>query len=117
MSEDVDENRQPDDRLSRGHGHRHEREQLAVEVLKLARESDQRQVGGVEHQLDADQDDQRVPAHEHAYCPEDEQDRGQEKEPGRVQLRAAGVESAHLSSPSFRLRYMAPIPPTTSRSA
>src|SRR5437899_7682957 len=105
MPEDVDQDRQPDHPLSGGYGHRHERKQLAVEVLELTREGDQGEVRRVEHELDEDEDDQRVATVEDADRAEDEEHSGEQQEPGGVELRAAGVEPAHYrSSPSLRLR-------------
>src|SRR5215472_3524038 len=82
-AEDVDEDGQTDHRLRRRHGHRHQREQLALEVVQLRGERDQRQVRGVEHQLDADQDHDRVAPDQHADRAQQEQDEGDaQDEPG-----------------------------------
>src|SRR4051812_26767068 len=58
--EDGHDDREPDDDLGGGHHHHEERRDLAVEVAVLPGEGDQRQVGGVEHQLHAHEDHDRV---------------------------------------------------------
>ena len=55
-------------------GHHGEREDLAVERSRLARERDEREVPGVEHDLEREQDDQRAPPKHHAHRPRREQD-------------------------------------------
>src|SRR5450759_102485 len=97
--EDVDQDRETDHRLSRRDRHRHEREQLSLDVLELSRENDQREVDRVEHQLDADEDDQRVAADQHACRADREEDRAEDQEPGGVELRSTDGHPAHLRGP------------------
>ena len=57
---------QADRDLTGGDDHHDDREDLAVAVGPHAREAEQREVAGVEHQLQAQQHDQRVAADQHA---------------------------------------------------
>src|SRR5205807_5431988 len=78
--EDVHEDAEADHGFSRGDSQRHQREQLAVEVLQLPAEGDQRQVDRVQQQLDADQDHQRVAADQDADRADAEEQRGEAQE-------------------------------------
>ena len=71
-----DDEPEADDDLRGGDGHHGEGEDLAVERAVLAREGDQREVGRVQHQLQREQDDQRVAAQEHAERTDGEEDGG-----------------------------------------
>ena len=62
-----------------GDGDDEEGAQVPDVVSALARESQEREVGGVEHQLDAHEHHQRVAADQHAQHAEAEQRRGQDQ--------------------------------------
>ena len=61
-----------------------EREDLPVAVVEVAREGDQREVRAVEHDLEREQDDQRVAPEQHAECADAEQEAGDAEVPGDV---------------------------------
>src|SRR4051794_30536391 len=63
---DRDDEAEPDGDLAGGHDHHDQREDLPLLVALRAREGDEREVARVEHQLEAEQDDQRVAAGEDA---------------------------------------------------
>src|SRR5262249_42113432 len=65
-AEDRDDDGEPDGDLGDRDGDREEREDQPCHVAAEARECDQIDVDGVEHQLDAEQDADRVPARQHA---------------------------------------------------
>ena len=65
-----------------------EREDLAVAVAPHAREGDQREVAAVEHQLQAEQHDQRVAPREHA-------DRAEQKTSAETARYQAMFTAAH----------------------
>src|SRR3954447_11104802 len=89
-SEDGHDDGEADDDLGGSDGHHEERHDLAVEAAVDAREGDQRQVHGVQHQLDAHEDDDGVAPHEHTDGTDREQRGGEHQVVGR----------AHVSSPS-----------------
>src|SRR5262245_58478044 len=66
VPEERDDERQADGRLGRRHGHHEEDDDLAVDVAGKAAEGDERQVHGVQHDLDREQDRDQVAAHEDA---------------------------------------------------
>src|SRR3569833_1272984 len=76
-SEDRHDDRQSHDDLGGGHDHHEERDDLPVEGAVHAGEAHERQVGGVQHELDAHEDHDCVPADQHADRPDREQDGGQ----------------------------------------
>src|SRR5690606_15485682 len=80
----------------RGDHHHEEGGHLPVEVAVGAGEGDQGQVGGVEHQLDAHEDHDRVAAGQDTDAADREHDRGERDEGG----------GAHAWSPSC------PVPPS-----
>src|SRR5262245_23185121 len=82
QSEQVDDDREPDRHLGGGDGHHEEHEDLAIERLHVARERDEREVRGVQHELDRHEDDERVAAYEHADHADREHDRRQRDQPG-----------------------------------
>ena len=70
-----DQNRQADGSFGGG-DHDHEKcRGMADHVLLLAREGEERQVGGVQHQLDAHEHHQGIAANQNAKHPHAEQDR------------------------------------------
>src|SRR5205085_2780715 len=57
---------QPDAHLRRGDGHHRKREDLARAVRDVPREGDQREIRAVQHDLEREQDDQRISPDQHA---------------------------------------------------
>src|SRR4051794_6333182 len=74
-----DDQAEADGDLAGGHDHHDQREDLAVAVAVHARERDQREVGRVEHELQAEEDHERVAPDEHAAGP-DREDQGRHDE-------------------------------------
>src|SRR5689334_14516897 len=79
-AEDGHDDRQPDHDLRGGDHHHEEGGHLTVEVAVDPGEGDQREVRGVQHQLDAHEHHDRVAAGEHPDAADREQDRGQHQE-------------------------------------
>src|SRR5438874_1628753 len=75
---------EPDADLRGRDCHHGQREDLARAVVPVARERDQREVAGVEHQLEREQHDERVAADEDAERADPEQDGGDRDVPGDV---------------------------------
>ena len=75
--------------LTGGDDHHDQREDLAVAVAPHAAERDQREVARVQHQLEAEQDHQRVAAGHHAGHADAEDERRQDDEPGDVHVPAS----------------------------
>src|SRR6478735_5031481 len=92
--EDGHDDREPDHDLGRGHHHHEEGGDLAVEVAVLLGEGDQREVGGVEHQLDAHEDHDRVAPGEHSHAADGEEDRRQYDVRGDVHSSSPPVAGA-----------------------
>src|SRR5215475_14008595 len=101
-AEDRDHDGQPDGDLGDRDGDREEREDQPRHVAAEARERDQIDVDGIEHQLDAEQDADRVPARQHAEEADGEHERGQ---------REVRREADHSS---LRAKWSAPSRATTS---
>src|SRR3954447_6859420 len=76
-AEDAEDDRQADDDLGRGDEHHEQRDHLAVQGPVHAGERDEREVGRVEHQLDAHEHDDRVAAQQEGRGADREQDRRQ----------------------------------------
>ena len=97
--------------------HHDQREDLAVAVAPHAREGDQREVRRVEHQLEAEQDHERVAAREHAGGADAEDQRRDDEVPadahqppsGPRAAAAAGARAraARARSPADRLGHRA----------
>src|ERR1051325_45977 len=92
-----DDDREAHRGLGCGHGDHDQREGVGRQIAPHAGERQQRDVGGVEHELDAHQDDQRVAAQQHADHADQEQHGGEHQE-----VRVADVDehSAHPTLPS-----------------
>src|SRR5690242_2364083 len=75
--EDGHDDGEADHDLGRGHDHDEEGHDLPVQVAVHAAERDQRQVAGVEHQLDAHEQHDRVAPDQHPDRPDGEQDAGE----------------------------------------
>src|SRR5688500_18942292 len=67
---------------------------LAVAVAVHAAERDEREVRGVEHQLEAEQDHQRVAPDEHAAQADGEHERRDDEEPGDALQPASGSSAS-----------------------
>src|SRR2546426_3043886 len=97
-TEQRDDDRQPDRGFGGGHGHDEEDEDVPRHRLILVREGGESQVDGVQHQLDAHQDDDGVATHQDTDAADGEQERRHEQ------------EEFHAHQRSFRLaRTTAPI--------
>src|SRR5262245_28172179 len=81
---DRDDEAEADAHLRGGHRHHREREDLAGAVVRVAREGDQGEVRSVQHDLEREQDDDRVAADQHAERADREQERGDADVPGDV---------------------------------
>src|SRR5262245_24839276 len=79
VTEQRDHQREAHRRFSRGHGHDEERDDLPVEVAGVAAESDERQVHGVQHDLDRQEDRDQVFSQEHTSRA-DRKQRGRENQ-------------------------------------
>src|SRR5690606_30691073 len=93
-TEQGHDDRQPHHDLRGGDDHREERDDLAVEVAVHAGEGDEREVAGVEHQLDAHEHHDRVAPDQHTSGADGEQQRRQ------VQV----VDGIHFDASSARLK-------------
>ncbi len=62
--------------------HQEDHEDLAVDLPPVGRAADQRHRGGVEHDLDPDQDHDQVAARQDAAKPQDEEDGGKQQDVG-----------------------------------
>src|SRR3954451_9057615 len=81
-----------DDDLRRGDGHHGDREDLPGAVAQVPRVPDQREVPAVQHDLEREQDDDRVSQEEDAERAGREQERGDAQVPG-------DIRSEHVSVP------------------
>src|SRR5689334_1945914 len=79
MAEQRDHERKTDRGFSGGDGHHEEGDDLAVDVGPLAAEGDEREVDGVEHELDRQQQGDQVAAQEHAGGTDGEQQARQDE--------------------------------------
>src|SRR4051794_33916026 len=95
-----DDHAEPDRDLARRDDHDYHCEDLAVAVAVHAAEADQREVGRVEHQLEAEQDDQRVAPREHAAGADAEHEGRHDDVPGDAHQPATLVGSPSGRSPS-----------------
>src|SRR5215210_2915740 len=78
---DRDDQAEADDDLAGGDDHHDHREDLPVGVAEHAAEGDEGEVAGVQHQLEAKQDDQRTAPDQHAARPDGEEQRGEHDVP------------------------------------
>ena len=92
---DRDDQAEADRDLAGRDDHHHQREDLPAHVAVRAREGDQREVGGVEHQLQAEQDHERVAAGQHAAGADAEDQRGDDQVPGDGSSCAGPPASSH----------------------
>src|SRR5688572_18574499 len=98
MTEKRDDESESNGRFRGGDGHDEERDDLSVEVAVVAAEGDKRQVHGVQHDLDRQQDRDQVAPEEHACRADGEQRRRQNQI----------VTERNHCSPSRRARTTAP---------
>ena len=110
-----DDQPEADDDLGGGDGHHGEREDLAVDAAVQARERDQGEVRGVEHDLEREQHDQRAAPQEHARRADREEDRGDDEVPGDV--RAVTSAPGHRAPCSARVCVPRTTPPTAATSS
>src|SRR5688500_13973546 len=94
-----DDQPESDDDLGRRDGHHRERKDLPVERVVLARERDEREVRRVQHQLQREEDDERVAAEEHSERADGEETSRDCEIPGDV-----------------RAQHLCPLPPALRRS-
>src|SRR5688500_5434365 len=80
-AEDRHDQAEADGDLTGGDDHHDQREDLAVAVAVHAGEGHEREVGAVEHQLQAEQDHERVAPHEHAAGADREDQRRDDQVP------------------------------------
>src|SRR5688572_22889690 len=66
MAEQADHQCEADRGFRRGHGHHEEGDDLAIDLAQLATEGDKRQVDGVQHDLDRQQQRDQIAPQEHA---------------------------------------------------
>src|SRR5699024_10305186 len=78
-AENRHDDRQPHDDLRRSHHHDEEGHDLTINGTVHPRESDQRQVHGVQQQLDAHEHHDRVAPYQHTNSTDREQQRGQQQ--------------------------------------
>src|SRR3954467_10036683 len=96
-----DDETEADRHLAGGDDHDDQREDLPAHVPAVARERDEREVGGVEHQLQAEQDHERVAPREHAGHPDAEDQRRDDQVPGDAHICAGPPASIIVpTSPS-----------------
>src|SRR3954471_8142873 len=121
---DVERKAAPMDRDDEPESHAHlrcgdchygEREDLSGAVVRVPREGDQREIGPVQHDLEREQDDQRVTADEHAERTNCEKERGDAEVPGDPRP----VHDCTLASSTWLRRVWEPrmTPPTAATSS
>ena len=120
-AEDGHDDAEADDRLGGGDDEDEEHGRLSVDVAEAPRQGDEAEVDGVEHQLDAHEQHERVAAHEHADRADAEQ-HGAEHEVPRRPSATGAVEREHArlrcSSPrSARRRVSTTVPATATTSS
>src|SRR5579863_564789 len=76
------DDRQADHDLGRGHDQYEEHIDLTADVVQVAGEGHERQIHGVQHQLDAHEHDQHVAPDQEPGGAQPEQDGGQHEVPG-----------------------------------
>src|SRR5688572_12284267 len=100
VTEQPNHDRESDRRFCGRHGHHEEDDDLAVDVAVLPRECDEREVHGVQHDLDGEQNRDQVAAQKDACGPDCEQNRRDDQ---------IVAERNHPSSPSRCASTTAPI--------
>src|SRR5215471_2945301 len=102
VPEERDDDRQARRGFSRRHGHDEEHDDLPVDRSEIAIDRDERQVDGVQHHLDREQDRDEVAAQKHARGP----DREQHGREDQVAVEGRLRHPAHARS--LRARMIAP---------
>jgi hypothetical protein len=82
VAENCNDDAQAHSRFSRRHSHNNEDEKLARDILKETRKGDERQVHGVEHQLDAHEHRDYVALYNYACGANRKQNRRERQIPG-----------------------------------
>src|SRR3954468_14510843 len=95
---DRDDEAEPDAHLAGGDDHDDDREDLPVDVAPHARERDERDVRRVQHELEAQQHDERVAAREHATGADAEHERRDDEVPVQVHRTGSPVPAGGPSS-------------------
>src|SRR5687767_14654572 len=85
-SHERDDDAEADHDLGRGHDEHEEHDRLSADVVEVLGEGDEREVHGVEHQLDAHEHHQGVAPHHQANRTDGEEERAQHQIPGRRRL-------------------------------
>src|SRR5688572_13131084 len=98
MPEERDDQRQPHRRFRRGHGHDEERDDLPIDVPAIASKRHEREVHGVQHDFDRQQNRDQIAPQEHAGGANGEQNRRDDEV----------VAQRNHDSPSRRARTTAP---------
>src|SRR3954470_23098178 len=93
-----DNETEADRHLTGGDDHDDQREDLAAHVAAVARERDEREIGRAEHQLQAEQDHERVAAGEHAGHADAEDHGRDDQVPGDAH-RGCGPPASSIVSP------------------
>src|SRR5216683_8343601 len=95
--EDRHQDPEADHDLRGGHHHHEERDDMAVQVAVQPGERDEREIGRVQHQLNAHEDDDRVAPHEHAHAADHEEDHGERHVMSRAHERASSSGASILA--------------------
>src|SRR5262245_14938447 len=103
VSEERNDQREADRRLSRGHGHDEERDDLPVEVAGVAAEGDERQVHRVQHDLDRQKDRDQVLPQEHTGRADGKQ-RGRENQIVAQRNHCSPSRRANTTAPTIATR-------------
>src|SRR5579864_5884977 len=112
LAVDGDEQRQADRRLGGGHRQDEEHQDLAGALVELAGVGDQRQVGGVQHHLDREEDADAVAPGQRAGRADGEERHRQHQVPADRDAHALvdQVDAAHGRAPGAATRAAAPEP-------
>ena len=92
-SENCDDDGESDDDLGRCNDHDKERDDLAVKVAIHAGECNKGEIRGIEHELDAHEDDDRVATHEHTDRADGEQNRRKDDDVRRIHCESTSLIS------------------------
>src|SRR6266540_6616098 len=101
-AEERHDDREPDDDLGRGDDDHEEREDLTVQVPVHPRERDEREVHGVQHQLDRQEDHDRIATHEHSDHTGGEEHRREREVLRRLDHTRSSLRASGEPASSFR---------------
>src|SRR5262249_26047240 len=99
-AEDRDQEAEADHDLAGGDDHHHQGEDLTLLVADLTAEGDERQVAGVQHQLEAEQDHDRAAAEQDSDRADREEQAREDDVPGDVHARAPSGGAGAAGDPS-----------------